>query len=131
MARSGMFVLQETTLTNIVGGKLEQQFQDALLGAAAIFAEGHIYQADKEGSVTVEIPMKVRLVQTVDGEVTAYGSADLKAPKRKEAGRPMWYRDGVWSVKEEEQLNLLGDGKGAKQPAGATTVDLTPQGDGE
>lgn len=105
----GSIELTEATLTNIVGGHAEMDFQEALQRAMGFFECPEDWQQTKTGDISAKVVIEIDVDYNVrSGGIMLSSMVNLKPPKRMIQSRPLHYRGGKFTVYDEgTQLNLL------------------------
>lgn len=103
--------LEGLTLSNAGEGGLEELFQECLADAMEVVKEPHRYRESPAGVVTAVITAEIRIVHRIPadgghGTTVLELGCNLKKPKRKTHGQPVYTRDGVFlaEVDPAEQL---------------------------
>lgn len=95
------------TLSNIGDGRLEQEFQDHLSDAQAIWDEAPIYEQKSDGRVTAKITITVELGFDPDSKMKSFGfTSKMAPPNRKKVVGAVYQQNGVVLVEPDRQASL-------------------------
>jgi hypothetical protein len=95
------------TLANVSGGQLEQQFQECLENAVAIFNEDDKYELDKHDTLHVRIRCDIVLSLNMEADAASVSArAGLIPPRRKGATRAAYVKSGAVLVDTAQQMPL-------------------------
>lgn len=96
-----------TTLANVAGGALEEEFQRALVEVGQIFEEHHEFETDKDDAVRTKIVLEIDMTkQASQATVSLDVRSIVKRPKRKRQGHTGFYAAGAFSEAAFSQVPL-------------------------